>query len=112
MSAPFYMTVVNQRKKFASILTGTTSTEMKNLFTRRELNLELRLRLFNCYVFSIFLYDCKSWTVDPAFDKGIEAFELYVSGRILRISWRQKTPNREVLSRIGKEPTLLSSVNA
>lgn len=49
---------------------------------------------------------------DPAFGKRVEAFELYVHARVLRLSWGQQTMDREVLHRIEGQPMLLSSVKA
>lgn len=36
---------------------------MRSFFTKRELGLELRVRMLRCYIFLIFLYGCESWTL-------------------------------------------------
>ena len=48
-----------------SIRTATAKakfSEMHKLLTSRQISLPLRLRLLNCYVFSIFMYGAETWT--------------------------------------------------
>ena len=70
---------------------------MKNQFLRSELSLNLRMRMIRCYIFSILLYSCESWTLDRSSEKRIDAFEMYLYRRMLRLSWIQKITNAEVL---------------
>lgn len=42
-----------------------TFVSMRKFFTRSDLNLELRVRMIRCYIFSVLLYGCESWTLDP-----------------------------------------------
>lgn len=85
-------------------------TQMKTLFTRSDLSLELRIRMVRCYVFSVLLYGCESWTLNPSLEKNLEAFEMYLYRRILRISWVQRVTNEEVLRRMGKQKELLLTI--
>lgn len=75
---------------------------MRKFFTRSDLSLELRVWMIRCYIFSVLLYGCESWTLDPATERKLDAFEMYLYRRILRISWVQKITNEEVLSRMRK----------
>ena len=43
-------------------------SEMKNLLTSKELTLNLRKRLLNCYIYPIFLYGAETWTLTKAED--------------------------------------------
>uniref|UniRef100_A0A8D9FEY5 Uncharacterized protein n=1 Tax=Cacopsylla melanoneura TaxID=428564 RepID=A0A8D9FEY5_9HEMI len=45
-----------------------------------------------------------------AMEKRIEAFEMYLYRRILKISWMQKITNVEVLNRMQKEKELLQTI--
>lgn len=87
-----------------------TLMSMKTFFTRSDLSLKLRTRMARCYVFSVLLYGCESWTMDPQTEKRIEAFEMYTYRRILRISWMQKVTNDEVLQRMSKQRELLNTI--
>uniref|UniRef100_A0A8D8TH11 Uncharacterized protein n=1 Tax=Cacopsylla melanoneura TaxID=428564 RepID=A0A8D8TH11_9HEMI len=66
--------------------------------------------MIRCYIFSILLYGCESWTMNLAMEKRIEAFEMYLYRRILKISWMQKITNVEVLNRMQKEKELLQTI--
>lgn len=82
-------------------------TNMKKFFTRSDLSLSLRLRMIRCYVFPILLYGCECWTLDPNTEKKIEAFEMYIYRRILRIPWTKRITNAEVLQRMNTNKELL-----
>lgn len=85
-------------------------TQMKTFFTRSDLSLELRIRMIRCYIFSVLLYGCESWTLNPSLERNLEAFEMYLYRRVLRISWVQKVTNEEVLRRMGKQKELLLTI--
>lgn len=83
---------------------------MSKFFIRRDISLELRMRMIRCYIFSVLLYGCEAWTLDPTTEKKLEAFEMYLYRRILKIPWVQKATNVEVLNRMGKPLELLLTV--
>jgi len=83
---------------------------MKTFFTRSDLSLQLRIRMVRCYVFSVLLYGCESWTLDIQTEKRIEAFEMYIYRRMLRVSWIQRVTNNEILQRMGKQKELLNTI--
>lgn len=60
--------------------------------------------------FSVLLYGCESWTLDPVTEKTIEAFEMYLYRRMLRIAWVQRITNNEVLNRMQKQKELLLTI--
>lgn len=73
-----------------------TFVRMRKFFTRSDLSLELRVRMIRCYVFSVLLCGCESWTLDPATERKLGAFEMYLYCRMLRILWVRKITNEEV----------------
>ena len=81
--------------------------KMRKFFIRSDISLSLRVRMLRCYIFSVFLYGCESWTLDPVLEERMNALELYFYRRMLRISWVQKVTNEEVLARMGKQRELL-----
>lgn len=83
---------------------------MKRLFTSKDLSLPLKIRLVKCYVFPVLLYGAEAWTLTEALMKKLEAFEMWVYRRILRISWTEHTTNQEVTRRIGKEKEVASTI--
>ncbi|KAI5752610.1 hypothetical protein M8J77_018598 [Diaphorina citri] len=72
----------------------------KNLF-RSGVKLETKLKILKTYVFSILTYGCESWTLNERQEKKITAFEFWCYRRILKISWRDRITNIEVLRRMN-----------
>ncbi|KAI5754035.1 hypothetical protein M8J77_005263 [Diaphorina citri] len=69
---------------------------------RRNISKRTKIRILQTYIFSILSYGCESWTLKAELCKKINAFENWCYRRILKISWRDKITNREVLRRMGK----------
>lgn len=63
-----------------------------------------------CYVFSIGLYGAETWTLTKATTNKLDAFELWLYRRIVRISWTEKIKNIEILHRIGKKKEFMVTV--
>lgn len=84
---------------------------MRNLFTSTELNLQLSLRMIHCYVFQVLLYGCESGTLNEDMENKLQAFELYLHGRMLRIPWIRKVTNEEVLHKVYKSIEFVTTVN-
>jgi len=59
-----------------------------------------KLKILNCYIFSVLNYGCECWTWNKATLNKIDAFEQWCYRRILKISWKDKVKNDEVLDRI------------
>ena len=60
------------------------------------------MKILNCYVFSILNYGCESLTWNKAMGKKVNAFEFRCYRRMLKISWRDKVKNEEILKRLQK----------
>lgn len=78
---------------------------MEKVLCDRNLNLNLRTRIAKCYVFSVLLYGAEAWTLTERMAKRLEAFEMWVYRRMLKISWVQKVRNVTVLQRLNKKGT-------
>ncbi|XP_070159794.1 uncharacterized protein [Polyergus mexicanus] len=76
---------------------------MKRVLCGHDLNLQLKVRLLRCYVFSVLLYGVESWTLTEATMKRMKAFEMWTYRRMLRISWMDRVTNDTVLDRMRKE---------
>ncbi|GFR73558.1 endonuclease-reverse transcriptase [Elysia marginata] len=80
---------------------------MSKLLTNCRMSFATRSRLTKCYVWSIFLYACETWTLNASLERNIEALEMWLYRRIARISWKEKKKNKEVLEEIGLKHTEL-----
>uniref|UniRef100_A0A8D8LDN3 Endonuclease-reverse transcriptase n=1 Tax=Cacopsylla melanoneura TaxID=428564 RepID=A0A8D8LDN3_9HEMI len=83
---------------------------MNKVLCSRSLSLALRLRLARCYIFSILLYGAESWTLTSTLLKKIEAFEMWVYRRMLRVSWVDKVTNIEILNRFRKTVEIVNTI--
>ena len=69
---------------------------------RRNIRFKTKMKILNCYVFSILNYGCESWTWSKAMRKKVNAFEFWCYRRKLKISWRDKVKSEEILKRLQK----------
>ena len=76
--------------------------KLKDLL-KGNVNMTTRKRLLNCYVFSVLKYGCETWTMYESLKKRSNAFEYWCYWRMLKISWKDKVSNNEVLKRIGEK---------
>lgn len=82
--------------------------KMKSFFCNKDLNLQLRIRLMRCYVFSI--YGAEIATFNKLHLKKMEAFEMWMYRRILRVPWTHRETNTNILIRMNKQPELIFTI--
>lgn len=84
--------------------------KMKNLLTNPTLSLDIRYRFVKTYIFSILLYGVETWTLGIRAMRRLEAFEMWVYRRLLKISWTEHISNETVLKRMGRDRKLLITI--
>ena len=67
---------------------------------RRNIRFKTKMKILNCFVFSILNYRCESWTWNKAMRKKVNAFDMWCYGRMLKISWKDRVRNKEILRRL------------
>ena len=77
--------------------------KMANVLTSQSIHITTSLKLAQCYIWSTLLYSSETWTLGTNIINRINAFEMWVYRRILKISWRVRTTNTEVLRRMRTE---------
>ena len=70
---------------------------MKNILTSRKIKIETRKRLIRCYILSTFLYASETWTIHKDSWNKIEAFEMWLLRKMMKISYTAHKSNLEVL---------------
>ena len=65
------------------------------------INLKTRLRAIKCYIWPTLFYGAKTRTITKSLLSRLDAFEMWVYRRVLKISWTEKINNEEVLRRMG-----------
>ena len=54
-------------------------------------------------MFLVLKYGCESWTLNKTLIKRIDAFKQSCYKRILKVSWKDRVSNEQVLHRMGEE---------
>ena len=83
---------------------------MRNVLTNRKLSIATKKSLIKTYVWSTLLYGVESWTLTSAMVKRMEAMELWIWKRMLKIPWTARRTNEEVLKMVGERRQLMAEV--
>lgn len=83
---------------------------MKKVLCSLSLNLQLRLRVLRCYVFSILYYGAEAWTLTDNTTNRLQSFELWCYRRMLRISYTYHVANATVMQRVNKDKEVLDTI--
>ena len=74
---------------------------MVSIWKSRGMSLGLKVRFLRATAFPIAIYGCESWAMTSGDKKRVDAFELWCSRRLLRVSWVERKTNKRVLEKIG-----------
>ena len=88
----------------------TSFNQMSPVLKGRKLSIPLKVRLPKCFIWSVLLYGCESWTLSAALTRNIEATEMWFYRRMLRVSYTAHETNISVLQRMGQERQLLRTI--
>ena len=83
------------------MIARTTFTNMRTLLSCRGINLKTILRALKCYIWPTLFYGAETWTITKSLLSRLDAFEMWIYRRLLKISWTEKITNEEVLRRMG-----------
>ena len=81
----------------------------RTLFTSK-LDLNLRKKLVNRYIWSVALYGAETWTLQAAGQKYLGSFEMWCLRRMEKISWTDHVRNEEVLLRVNGQRNVLHEI--
>ena len=100
------MTILCQGRPSSNCNGQSSFHEKKKLLTGK-LDCELNKRIIKSTVWNVALYHAaETWALTKASRKLVEAFEMLIWRRMLKISWRDKMTN-EVLKRVGETRSML-----
>lgn len=88
----------------------TSFWNMKNILTNRKLSIPTRKRAIKCYVWSTLLYGGETWTISRSMEKRLEAMEMWLWRRMLKVSWTERKTNVEILRMAGEQRRLMSEI--
>jgi hypothetical protein len=83
----------------------------KNALFTSTLNLELRKKLVECYIWSIALYGAETGTLRAVDQKNLESLEMWCWRRMEKISWTERVRNEEILLRVKEQRNILDEIS-
>ena len=87
-----------------------TFKQLSPVMTNRNIANTTKFRILKAYVWSVLLYGCECWTINNSIKKKLEATEMWFFRRILKISWKEKRTNQEVLEMTKMKRSLLNTI--
>ena len=82
-------------------LAKAVTINMTEAWKSREISMKLKVRLAKACIWSVALYGCETWTLRKQEEKMLEAFEMWLWRRILRVSWTERRTNEWVRDQVG-----------
>ena len=89
--------------------TKNAFTKVKELLSK-SLRIETKKRIVASLIWSVFTYGSETWAIRQQEYKNINALEMWIWRRILKISWRDHITNEEVRRRIGVRKSLQDTI--
>ena len=89
---------INNRISKASAAFGQLKDRV---YLNRNLKLATKIKVYHAIVISILLYGSETWTIYSKQLRLLNSFHLRCLRKILNISWLDKVPNNDVLTRCG-----------
>ena len=92
-------------------ITNSAFNTLSNIFNSRNLGQNIKLRIFDALIKSIFLYNCELWGTTKALNHKIDSFQRRLLRNILRIKWTNNNwISNEELYRQTNQATWSSTV--
>ena len=109
------MTLLDTWAYYYQKMAGTTKKyqqdnfqKMKAILTNNSISKATRRKALQCYIEPILMYGCEAWTLNKQVQKKLEAVEIWLLRRILRIPWTQKKSNVAVSKEADARRSLIN----
>ena len=79
---------------------------LDSILKSRNITLPTKVQLVKAMVFPVVRYGCESWTIKKAEHQRIDAFELWLWKRLLRVPWTARRSHQSILKEISLEHSL------
>ena len=95
--------------KRIEIARGAFNLMLKSI-TARHISMKTRKQIIKTHVWLTLLYGCETWTITTRNMTKLQSFEMWAYRKMMKISWREKKTNEEVLTladeQLYKIPTI------
>ena len=79
-------------------LSNEAFNKKRSILTSSNITMSARQRILNCYIWSILLYGCETWSITSVMQMRFEATEMCFLRKMLKISRADKISNKRVLT--------------
>jgi len=91
------------------IALGKTTFSKRKELLRGSLSLGLKKRMVRVLVWSVVLYGSETWTLRQKHIRSLEAFEMWIWRRMMKIPWTQHASNEQILGMVDESRSLLET---
>ena len=81
-------------------------TNLDSVLKSRDVTLLTKVHMVKTVFFPVVMYGCESWTIKKAECQRIDAFELRCWRGLLKVLWKARRSNQEILKEINPEYSL------
>ena len=81
--------------KRRKILTLDAMKSLRHIFESHSISQDIKIRIFNAYTASIFLYNSETWTLTASHIKQIDSFHRRLMRTVLHVRWPRIITNEE-----------------
>ena len=92
--------------KICLVLVTKAMINLYRILKSGDITLLTKFCLVKIMAFPVVMYGCKSWSIKKAEHRRIDDFELWCSGRFLRVPWTARGSNQSILKEINLEYSL------
>ena len=79
---------------------------------RWSLSLHLKKRMVKAFVWSVALYGSETWTRQKEDIRRLEAFELRIWRRMMKVPWTEHKTNEEILKMVETERKIMDTIRS
>ncbi|KAJ8046980.1 hypothetical protein HOLleu_05842 [Holothuria leucospilota] len=101
---------LNEDKELNIRVNGELLEQLKDVLTSKKIKLSTRKRIVRCFVLSTVIYASETWTSSRDAENKIDAFEMWLYRKMLKVSYKNRISNEEVLNRVKAKKKLLSEL--
>ena len=88
----------------------TKTIELVNIWNDRSIPKTLKVKLVKILIWPVLMYGCEGWVIKKKVEKHIEAAEMWIYRRVLRISWQERRTNNSILEELKLKRELLNKI--
>ena len=84
--------------------------QLNNIWKDRGMPKELKLKILRCLIWPVVKYGCEAWTLKKEEERMINAVEMWLYRRLLRVSWKDRRTNNSILEELSVQRKLLLDI--